>query len=71
MLNQPLNSQVVALVGSSGSGKSSIVKLIERVYVPSSGYIHLDNRDLGSYDFKWLRRQIALVNQEPVLFARR
>ena len=63
--------QVVALVGPSGGGKSSIVKLIERFYLPSAGRILLDGRDVGLYNPSWLRRRVALVSQEPVLYARR
>ncbi|CAL5221232.1 g3384 [Coccomyxa viridis] len=62
--------EVVALVGPSGGGKSSIVKLVERFYLPSSGAVMLDGRDVGLYDAKWLKRNVALVAQEPVLFAR-
>lgn len=56
--------QVVALVGSSGSGKSSILKLIERLYQPSKGQLLLDGQDLGEYDDSWLKRHIAFVGQE-------
>jgi ABC-type multidrug transport system fused ATPase/permease subunit len=62
--------EVVALVGPSGGGKSTIIKLLERFYLPSAGRVLVDGRDLGLYDPKWLRRHIALVSQEPVLFAR-
>ena len=62
--------QVVALVGPSGGGKSSIVKLLERQYLPASGSILVDGRDLGMYHPGWLRQQMALVSQEPVLYAR-
>ncbi|KAG2494082.1 hypothetical protein HYH03_007724 [Edaphochlamys debaryana] len=62
--------EVVALVGSSGGGKSSIVKLLERFYLPMSGSVLLDGHDLGLLDAKWLRRQVALVSQEPILYAR-
>ncbi len=55
--------QVVALVGPSGGGKSSIVKLVERFYLPSSGAVMLDGRDVGLYDAKWLKRNVALVAQ--------
>lgn len=60
----------MALVGPSGGGKSTIIKLLERFYLPSSGRVLVDGRDLGVYDPKWLRRHMALVSQEPVLFAR-
>ncbi|KAK9850970.1 hypothetical protein WJX84_004301 [Apatococcus fuscideae] len=62
--------EVVALVGPSGGGKSSIVKLLERYYLPSSGSVLIDGRDAGVYHSRWLRRKIALVSQEPVLYAR-
>ncbi len=56
--------------GASGGGKSSIVKLVERFYVPASGQVLLDDRDVGVYDPKWLKRRVGLVGQEPVLYAR-
>uniref|UniRef100_A0A6S8M2Q5 ATP-binding cassette transporter n=1 Tax=Dunaliella tertiolecta TaxID=3047 RepID=A0A6S8M2Q5_DUNTE len=62
--------EVVALVGSSGGGKSSIVKLLERYYVPQMGEVLIDGRDIGVYNPKWLKRKVALVSQEPVLYAR-
>ncbi|KAG5540141.1 hypothetical protein RHGRI_020393 [Rhododendron griersonianum] len=61
--------KVVALVGGSGSGKSTAVSLIERFYEPLSGQILLDGTDIWQLDIKWLRKQIGLVNQEPALFA--
>lgn len=61
--------KIVALVGGSGSGKSTVVSLIERFYEPLSGSILLDGHDIKELDVKWLRRQIGLVNQEPALFA--
>ena len=61
--------KTTALVGASGSGKSSIIGLIERFYEPVQGYVSLDGRDLKSLNIKWLRRQMSLVSQEPVLFA--
>ncbi|MQL96681.1 hypothetical protein Taro_029358 [Colocasia esculenta] len=61
--------KVVALVGSSGSGKSTVISLIERFYEPTSGEILLDGHDIRGLDLKWLRQQIGLVNQEPALFA--
>ncbi|KAL6751648.1 hypothetical protein V8C86DRAFT_2773879 [Haematococcus lacustris] len=62
--------EVVALVGPSGGGKSSIVKLVERFYLPQSGEVLLDGQDVGRYHPKWLRRNVALVSQEPTLYAR-
>lgn len=61
--------QTVALVGSSGSGKSTIIGLLERFYAPIGGSITIDGRPIESLNIKWLRRQIALVSQEPTLFS--
>src|ERR1700676_4690766 len=60
--------QVVGIVGSSGSGKSTFAKLIERLYVPESGRVLVDGVDLAQVDTAWLRRQIGVVLQENVLF---
>ncbi|MBR1172808.1 type I secretion system permease/ATPase [Bradyrhizobium sp. KB893862 SZCCT0404] len=62
--------QVVGIVGSSGSGKSTIGKLIQRLYVPESGRVLVDGVDLATVDLTWLRRQIGVVLQENVLFNR-
>ncbi|CAK4775160.1 unnamed protein product, partial [Aphanomyces euteiches] len=61
--------ETVAFVGASGSGKSTLVALLERFYQPTSGAIYLDGRDISTLQIKWLRSQIGLVSQEPVLFA--
>ncbi|CAH2038351.1 unnamed protein product [Thlaspi arvense] len=61
--------KVVALVGGSGSGKSSMISLIERFYEPTGGAVLLDGNDIRYLDLKWLRGHIGLVNQEPALFA--
>ncbi|CAM8980368.1 unnamed protein product [Rhodiola kirilowii] len=61
--------KTVAVVGGSGSGKSTVVSLIERFYDPNQGLITLDNVDIKTLQLKWLRDQIGLVNQEPALFA--
>jgi ATP-binding cassette subfamily B (MDR/TAP) protein 1 len=58
-----------ALVGASGSGKSTVVALVERFYDPLSGLVKLDGVDLKELNIKWLRTQIGLVSQEPILFA--
>ncbi|KAI8077273.1 P-loop containing nucleoside triphosphate hydrolase protein [Gilbertella persicaria] len=58
----------VAFVGSSGSGKSTITQLIQRLYDPEEGSITLDGIDLRDLNVKWLRETIGIVNQEPVLF---
>ncbi|XP_024928239.2 ABC transporter B family member 15 isoform X1 [Ziziphus jujuba] len=58
-----------ALVGQSGSGKSTIIGLIERFYDPFKGVVKIDGRDVKSYHLRSLRKHIALVSQEPTLFA--
>ncbi|KAH0645698.1 ABC transporter B family member 2-like [Solanum tuberosum] len=63
------SGKIVALVGGSGSGKSTVISLIERFYEPLSGQILLDGCDIRHLDLNWLRQQIGLVNQEPALFA--
>ena len=60
--------QTIALVGASGSGKSTVVSLVERFYDPTAGVIKLDGRDIKSLNIKWLRQNIGLVSQEPTLF---
>ena len=61
--------KTVALVGASGSGKSTIVSLVERFYDPLQGTVTLDGVDIKDLNVKWLRSQIGLVSQEPTLFA--
>lgn len=61
-------SQTVGLVGGSGSGKSTVILLIERFYDPLGGEILLDGVRIETLQLKWLRRQIGLVCQEPILF---
>ena len=58
--------QVVALVGPSGGGKTSIVKLVQRFYMPDAGAVLLDGRDVGAYEPRWLKRRVALVAQVNV-----
>lgn len=55
--------KTTALVGASGSGKSTIVGLLERWYVPSSGSIKLDGVDISDYNTQWLRSRVRLVQQ--------
>lgn len=62
--------QVIGLVGRSGSGKSTIAKLIQRLYVPERGRILVDGVDLAQVDPAWLRRQVGVVLQENFLFNR-
>ncbi|KAL6004059.1 ABC transporter B member 21 [Asimina triloba] len=61
-------SQTVALVGESGSGKSTAISLLQRFYDLESGEILLDGIELRKFQLRWLRRQMGLVSQEPVLF---
>uniref|UniRef100_A0A8C8RQA6 ABC-type xenobiotic transporter n=1 Tax=Pelusios castaneus TaxID=367368 RepID=A0A8C8RQA6_9SAUR len=69
-LNLTLQSgKTVALVGSSGCGKSTTFQLLQRFYDPVHGEITLDGRDIRTLNIKWLRENIGLVSQEPVLFA--
>ncbi|PIN09562.1 Multidrug/pheromone exporter, ABC superfamily [Handroanthus impetiginosus] len=63
------SAKTLALVGTSGGGKSTIFALIERFYDPNQGFITLDGYDLRTLQVKWLRNQIGMVGQEPVLFA--
>ncbi|CAF3775024.1 unnamed protein product [Rotaria socialis] len=60
--------QTVALVGSSGSGKSTYVQLLQQFYSPQSVSICIDGTETKEYNLKWLREHIGVVNQEPVLF---
>ncbi|KAL3520107.1 hypothetical protein ACH5RR_018256 [Cinchona calisaya] len=62
------SGKTVALVGESGSGKSTVISLIERFYNPDSGHIYLDGVELWKLKINWLRQQMGLVGQEPVLF---
>ncbi|KAL1325390.1 hypothetical protein HN51_035453 [Arachis hypogaea] len=61
--------RTVALVGHSGSGKSTIIGLVERFYDPLKGSVCIDEQDIVSYNLRMLRSHIALVSQEPTLFA--
>ncbi|KAK9351962.1 P-loop containing nucleoside triphosphate hydrolase protein [Lipomyces doorenjongii] len=60
--------KTVALVGASGSGKSTIIGLLERFYDPLSGAVELDGVNINDLNIRWLRQQISLVSQEPTLF---
>ncbi|NWZ33446.1 ABCBB protein, partial [Brachypodius atriceps] len=61
--------ETTAVVGASGAGKSTTIQLIQRFYDPTEGMITLDGHDIRSLNIQWLRSQIGIVEQEPVLFA--
>uniref|UniRef100_A0A2I3HVU3 Mitochondrial potassium channel ATP-binding subunit n=1 Tax=Nomascus leucogenys TaxID=61853 RepID=A0A2I3HVU3_NOMLE len=61
--------KIVALVGQSGGGKTTVASLLERFYDPTAGVVMLDGRDLRTLDPSWLRGQVVgFISQEPVLF---
>ncbi|XP_017468038.1 PREDICTED: multidrug resistance protein homolog 65 [Rhagoletis zephyria] len=60
--------QTIALVGASGCGKSTCIQLLQRFYDPIFGSITLDGLDIRKYNIHWLRSNMAVVGQEPVLF---
>ncbi|CAG9838848.1 unnamed protein product [Diabrotica balteata] len=62
------SGDTVALVGSSGCGKSTVMQLIQRLYDAESGEVILDGNNIKDYDLTWLRSQIGVVGQEPILF---
>lgn len=64
------SGEVVGVVGRSGSGKSTIAKLIQRLYVPERGRVLVDGMNLMQIDPVWLRRQVGIVLQENMLFNR-
>ncbi|KAK3367251.1 P-loop containing nucleoside triphosphate hydrolase protein [Lasiosphaeria ovina] len=66
-LSMPAN-KTTAIVGASGSGKSTVVGLIERWFTPLGGAVTLDGRSIDEYNLRWLRTNIRLVQQEPVMF---
>lgn len=61
--------EVVALVGPSGSGKSTMAALVSRFYDPVEGRVTLDGHDFRTLDATWLRQQVGVVSQEPILFS--
>ncbi|XP_065484687.1 ATP-binding cassette sub-family B member 5 [Caloenas nicobarica] len=61
--------KTIALIGASGCGKSTTVQLLQRFYDPVQGEITLDGQDIRTLNVKWLRENIGIVSQEPVLFA--
>lgn len=63
-----VNHKTVALVGESGCGKSTVIAMLQRFYNPDSGDILLDGMEIQKLQLKWLRQQMGLVSQEPILF---
>ncbi|CAF2007250.1 unnamed protein product [Brassica napus] len=63
------SGKTVALVGGSGSGKSTMISLLQRFYDPVAGEVLIDEVPINKLQVKWLRSQMGLVSQEPVLFA--
>ncbi|XP_053464841.1 phosphatidylcholine translocator ABCB4 isoform X2 [Nycticebus coucang] len=63
------SGQTVALVGSSGCGKSTMVQLIQRLYDPDEGTVTIDGQDIRAFNVQCLREIIGVVSQEPVLFS--
>jgi len=61
---------IIALVGPSGGGKSSVISLVQNLYEQSSGKVMLDDVEVHEYSPRWLSRHISIVQQEPILFAR-
>ncbi|CAM4953364.1 unnamed protein product [Rotaria socialis] len=62
------SEQKIALVGTSGCGKSTTIQLIERFYGVNMGRLLIDSKDIRSLNLQWHRSQIAVVSQQPVLF---
>ncbi|XP_040591761.1 ATP-dependent translocase ABCB1 isoform X2 [Mesocricetus auratus] len=60
--------QTLALVGSSGCGKSTVVQLLERFYDPMAGTVFLDGKEVKQLNVQWLRAHLGIVSQEPILF---
>ncbi len=61
--------ELIAIVGPTGAGKTTLVHLIPRLFEPTAGRVLIDGRDAGAYRLRSLREQIALVPQDPLLFA--
>jgi len=61
--------EMVALVGRSGAGKTTLASLLLRFYTPQEGRILLDGHDIAELDLSWLRRQVAVVLQDPIIFS--
>ncbi|XP_067457616.1 ATP-binding cassette, sub-family B (MDR/TAP), member 4 [Thunnus thynnus] len=63
------SGQTIALVGSSGCGKSTTIQLLQRFYDPQEGSVSIDTHDIRSLNVRYLREMIGVVSQEPILFA--
>uniref|UniRef100_A0A3P8RW26 ATP-binding cassette, sub-family B (MDR/TAP), member 4 n=1 Tax=Amphiprion percula TaxID=161767 RepID=A0A3P8RW26_AMPPE len=63
------SGQTIALVGSSGCGKSTTIQLLQRFYDPQEGAVFIDGHDIRSLNVRYLREMIGVVSQEPILFA--
>ncbi|PWA23942.1 hypothetical protein CCH79_00011020, partial [Gambusia affinis] len=63
------SGQTMALVGSSGCGKSTTIQLLQRFYDPQEGFVSIDGHDIRSLNVSYLRGMIGVVSQEPILFA--
>lgn len=62
------NGEITAIVGPSGGGKSSLIRLINRLSDPTGGTIYLDGEDIAGLDPLWLRRRVAMAPQKPFMF---
>jgi subfamily B ATP-binding cassette protein MsbA len=62
------NGESIALVGHSGAGKTTLVSLLLKLYIPQAGQISLDGTDINDLDYAWLRQQISIVSQDIFLF---
>jgi putative ABC transport system ATP-binding protein len=62
------SGEVTAIVGPSGGGKSTLLRLINRLSDPTSGTVYLDGEDISKLDPLWLRRRVAMVPQKPFMF---
>ena len=58
-----------AIIGRTGSGKSTVVQLLQRLYDPVDGKVMIDKIKVSDYNLKYLRQEIGIVSQEPVLFS--
>tara|TARA_B100000925_G_scaffold13697_1_gene9543 strand:+ start:294 stop:2036 length:1743 start_codon:yes stop_codon:yes gene_type:complete len=63
-----LGGKMTALVGHSGSGKSTILNMIPRIYLPNNGNIEIDEQDIGEINLASLRKEISIVDQNTTLF---